>query len=243
MQWITHNRGIGFWLRAGLTASLALASCLAQTQLSLSAYRALGQVDLRQNGTNMVGAGTLNSPQSVTVDHNGHLYVADSQNHRVLAWTSAAGFQNGDPATLILGQPNSQQSNPLGIGTKGFNFPQSVSVDPVTGNLYVADLGDNRVLRFPAPFANPTRVEPDAVYGQPDFATRSPNSGGISEHFLYAPRGVALDAQGNLWVADTGNNRLLRFPVAVLNATNPAADLVLGQPDFHSAAPNRGAAL
>src|SRR5579872_7473005 len=105
MQWITHNRGIGFWLRAGLTASLALASCLAQTQLSLSAYRALGQMDLRQNGTNMVGAGTLASPQGVTVDHDGHLYVADTSNHRVLAWISATAFQNADPATLVLGQP------------------------------------------------------------------------------------------------------------------------------------------
>ena len=147
------------------------------------------------------------------------------------------------PRRIVLGQPNLQQSNQYGIGTKGFAFPFSVSVDPITGNLYVADLGNSRVLRFPKPFANPTRVEPDAVYGQPDFATRSPNSSGVTEHTMNAPRGVAVDGQGNLWVADTGNHRVLHFPAAVLNATNPAADFALGQPDLHSARANQGAAV
>src|SRR6266851_4431710 len=218
MQGIT-SIGFGYYcllalLMGGLSAAPVTAG---QAQLSLSAYRALGQADLRQNGVNMVGAGTLSSPQAVAVDHDGHLYVADTSNHRVLGWASAIGFQNGAPASIVLGQPNLQQSNQYGIGTKGFAFPWSVSVDPITGNLYVADLGNSRVLRFPKPFANPTRVEPDAVYGQPDFATRSANSSGITEHTMNGPRGVSVDGQGNLWVADTGNHRILHFPAAVLN--------------------------
>src|SRR5207245_3532000 len=60
---------------------------------------------------------------------------------------------------------------------------------------------------------------------------------------MNGPRGVAVDAQGNLWVADMGNNRILHFPAAVLNATNPAADFALGQPDLHSASPDHGAAV
>ena len=55
--------------------------------------------------------------------------------------------------------------------------------------------------------------------------------------------GIALDPQGNLWVADAGNNRVLRFPASQLAAgtIEPAADLVLGQPDFVSnGAPNCG---
>jgi len=223
---------------AGLAAPPGVSG---QTQISLSAYRGLGQTDLRHNGVNIVGAGTLSSPQAVAVDHDGHLYVADTSNHRVLAWASTTGFQNGDSATIVLGQPSPQQSNQYGIGTKGFSFPFSVSVDPITGNLYVADFGNSRVLRFPKPFANPTRVEPDAVYGQPDFATRSPNSSGITEHTMNGPRGVSVDGQGNLWVADTGNNRILHFPAAVLNATNPSADFALGEPDLHSANANHGA--
>ena len=211
-----------------------------QSTLSPSAYRALGQPDLRQNGVNIVDAGALFSPQAVAVDSAGHLFVADTFNHRVQAWTSASAFQNGDPAALTLGQSTARNSNQLGIGVKGFSFPWSVAVDPATGNLYVADVGNNRVLRFPKPFSNPARVEPSAVFGEPDFNTRTPNTGGISDHSMYAPRGVAFDSHANLWVADTGNNRVLRFPAAGLNDQKPAADLVLGQPDFHSSTANGG---
>lgn len=144
---------------------------------------------------------------------------------------------------MVLGQPNPKTSNALGIGSKGLVFPWSVAVDPVTGDLYVADFGDNRVLRFPKPFANPTRVEPDAVYGQPDFTTLTANSTGVTAHTMRGPRGVAFDGHGNLWVADTGNHRLLRFPAGVLNNSHPAADLVLGQIDFQSANPDRGGAV
>src|SRR5712691_3040415 len=128
MQGIT-SIGFGYYcllalLMGGLSAAPVTAG---QTQLSVSAYRALGQTDLRHNGVNIVGAGTLSSPQAVAVDHDGHLYVADTSNHRVLAWASATGFQNGDPATIVLGQPSPQQSNQYGIGAKGFSFPFSVS--------------------------------------------------------------------------------------------------------------------
>ena len=211
-----------------------------QAQLSLSAYRALGQADLQQNGVNGVGAASLSSPQAVAVDAGGHVYVADTSNHRVLGWTSAAGFHNGDAAALVLGQPTPQTFRPLGIGIKGFAFPWSVAVDPTTGNLYVADLGNSRILRFPQPFANPSVIEPDAVYGQPDFTPRPPNSNGVTAQIMNAPRGIAFDSHGNLWVSDTGNNRVLRFPAAVLSSKSPAADLVVGQPNLQSAAANAG---
>src|SRR5437899_3363537 len=117
-----------------VTASMAQTN--PQAVLSPSAYRALGQPDLRQNGVNMVAAGTLSGPSALALDANGHLYVADTFNHRVQAWVSSTAFQNGAPADLILGQPSPQHSNQLGIGVKGFSFPFSVAVDPISGNLY-----------------------------------------------------------------------------------------------------------
>ncbi|HKX00124.1 MAG TPA: NHL repeat-containing protein, partial [Bryobacteraceae bacterium] len=224
-------------------AIICPAQVVQQAVLSQSAYRALGQPDLRQNGVNMVAAGTLAGPQALALDSAGHLYVADTFNHRVQAWANAGAFQTGAPADLILGQPTPQHSNQLGIGVKGFSYPFDLAVNPTTMDLYVADYGDNRVLRFPKPFANPTRVEPDAVYGQPDFNTRTPDSSGVTARTMRGPRGVAFDGQGNLWVADAGNNRVLRFPAGVLNNSNPSADLVLGQPDFLSAGANRGGAI
>jgi len=243
MQWIKPSkwtyRGSCLWL----AATLGVSSWAGNAALSLSAYRALGQPDLRQNAVNMVGPAALNSPQAVAVDSSGHLYVADTLNHRVLGWENVASFQNGAPATLVLGQQNFQQTAPNGVGAKGLNGPGGLGVDPTTGNLYVADVGNNRVVRFPHPFASPSNVEPDAVYGQPDFIKRTANTGGISNKTMNVPRAVACDSHGDLWVSDTGNNRILRFPTAVLNATTTAADVILGQPNATSAKANRGGAV
>jgi uncharacterized protein (TIGR03437 family) len=210
-------------------------------QISASAYRVLGQPDLRLNGLNLVQGVELNSPAAIALDGRlgpVHLYVSDTRNSRVMAWEDARSYQNGDPPALVLGQPGPMFSNPLGIGSKGFNAPAGLAVDPFTGNLYVADFGNNRVLRFPAPFANPTRVEPDTVYGQPNFTT---GTAGVSKSSLNRPRAVAFDAAGNLWVADSGNHRILRFNAGVLDSlTPPDADMVIGQKDFTSGTANRG---
>ena len=145
-------------------------------QLSASAYRVLGQPDLRQNGVNLVQGVELYQPSGIALDARGgqtHIYIADTRNSRVMAWADIASYQIGDAPGVVLGQPGPQYSSPLGIGVKGFNTPLGLAVDPLTGNLYVADFNNNRVVRFLSPFANPTRIEPDAVYGQPNFNNRT----------------------------------------------------------------------
>jgi uncharacterized protein (TIGR03437 family) len=212
-------------------------------QVSPSAYRALGQADLRQNGINRLQGVELYSPSGIALDTREgttRLYIADTRNNRILAWADAKSYQTGDAPTLVLGQPGFQYSLPLGIGAKGLVSPTGMAVDPATGNLYVADFGNNRVVRFLNPFATPSRVEPDAVYGQANFSGRSANTGGISNNSLNAPRSVAFDPAGNLWIADTGNHRILRYNAAVLDNPQPEADIVLGQKDFLSSAANRG---
>lgn len=234
MRWKYRTRFL-----AVAAATLFAASLPAQ--VSRSAYRVLGQPDLRRNGVNLVQGLELNAPNAVATDARDgfiRLYVADTRNHRVLAWPDVRTFQNGDAPALVLGQPNPQSSSALGIGAKGFNGPVAVAVDPFTGNLYVADNLNHRVLRFPSPFANPGRVEPDAVYGQPSF-TPPTSAPPPSRATLNRPRGLAFDSQGNLWIADTGNHRIVRYSAASLDAVNPEADLVLGQRDFVSSGPNR----
>ena len=218
---------------------------VAPAQLSTSAYRALGQPDLRQNGVNMVRGMELNAPSGLALDARDgllHLYVADTRNHRIMAWRDARSFQRGAPADLVLAQPSPQHVGAFGIGARGLRFPLRPAVDPRTGNLYVTDFGNSRILRFPRPFGSTSRIEPDAVYGQPNFTTFDPNSSGITDHTLAAPSAVTFDSQGNLWVADTGNHRVLRFPAAVLDAREPRADLVVGQANFTAAIPNHGVA-
>ncbi len=219
-------------------------------QLSTTAYRVLGQPDLYQQGINTVQATSLNGPGGVALDFRGgktRLYIADTGNSRVLAWPDAHSYGIGDPPALILGQPGPTYSNPQGIGNQGFGFNPvaglgvaGLAVDPTTGDLYVADSANNRVLRFRDPFAN-SKVQPDAVYGQPDFNTLTANSSGIGTSSMYRPFAVACDAGGNLWVADTGNNRVLRFAANSLNSTPPPpADTVIGQKDFASYLPDAG---
>jgi uncharacterized protein (TIGR03437 family) len=215
-------------------------------QLSTSAYRVLGQPDLNQQGINTVQATSLSGPGGLALDSRGgkvRLYIADTGNSRVLAWPDVHSYGIGDPPALVLGQPGPAYSNPQGIGAQGFNTPLGLAVDPTTGDLYVADSANSRVLRFKNPFSN-SKVQPDSVYGQPDFNTLAANSTGVSASSMSKPRAVACDAAGNLWVADTGNNRVLRFGANSLNSTPPPpADTVIGQKDFASYAPDAGGAV
>jgi uncharacterized protein (TIGR03437 family) len=222
-----------------------VAVAASHAQVSSSAYRVLGQTDLHQNGLNLVQGIELNQPGGIALDPRGgqtHLYISDTRNSRVLAWGDAGSYQIGDAPTLVLGQPGPQYTNAQGIGTKGFNSPLGIVVNPLNGDLYVADFGNNRVLRFLAPFANPSRIEPDAVIGQPNFSNKT--AGSTSASTLNQPRMVAFDPAGNLWVTDAGNHRVLRFNASVLNGVaSPAADTVVGQRDFFSSAANAGGSV
>ena len=72
--------------------------------------------------------------------------------------------------------------------------------------LWVADTTNNRVLMFNPPFTN--GMNADLVVGQSDFNTQSY---GASMNRLRQPQGISFDPSGNLWVADSGNNRVLRY--------------------------------
>ncbi len=187
-----------------------------------------------------VSAQSLYKPGGIAVDPaSGRLYIADSYNHRVLSWPSAAAFVNHAAADMVFGQGGdftTNTANKGGISANSLNRPEGLIVDS-QGNLYVADRGNHRVLRFNNPPSGDTTA--DYVFGQGgDFTTNTANKGGISANSLSSPTGVAVDASDNLYVADTNNNRILKFDNPTSDAT---ADLVIGQPNFTSASSGAGA--
>jgi uncharacterized protein (TIGR03437 family) len=245
----TFSRAIG--LLIGLTGLAGALS--AQTTLNKNPSRAVGQpqLSLSSRNPNLIEGREFYAPQAVALDYTVNppvLYVSDFWNNRVLAWKNATGFTNGAKADFVIGQRDFFSTNRLGPGTavsSGLSLPTGLAVDK-SGNLFVIDTGNNRILRFPKPYAQ-TEQLPNLVIGQTSLNCATciqSNSGGISARtiavavnnnsLVYSP-GITFDTQGNLWFTDTGNNRVLRYPVSALgdNASNaPAADLVLGQLDF-----------
>lgn len=131
----------------------------------------------------------FNEPYGVAVDGQGNVYVADAGNHRIrkvsqrevstLAGSGTAGFADG-PA-------NAAQ----------FNQPMGLAVD-AQGNVYVADSSNHRIRRV-----SNRQVTTLAGSGELGFAD------GPAEQARFAlPAGVTVDAQGNVYVADTANNRI-----------------------------------
>lgn len=173
----------------------------------------------------------LNGPLAVAVDKtNDRVYVADSENNRVLWWNSSALLTNGQPADGVLGQPDFF-SNGAACTAHGMHTPCGIGIDGA-GNVWVADQDNNRVLKFNKPSA-PTGEEADIVLGQKDFTS---NMTGCSAINFNKPLGISLDRSGNVWIADTNNNRVLRFN-APTSVTGEDADMVLGQPNFTSLLP------
>ncbi len=180
------------------------------------------------------------------------VYVSDYNNNRVMGWKNATSFRNGDKADLIIGQSGSPFTTGIqGPGTNfssGLNSPAGLLVDP-NGNLYVVDQLNNRILRFPKPFAQQGGQFPDLYIGQLNTSSRSANfTGAVADQGLSLanspwPTGIAFDPQNNLWVVDGGNRRVLRFAAADVAAGGGPlrANLVLGQLDFTSVQPAVGA--
>ncbi len=138
---------------------------------------------------------SLNLPFDITVDAAGNLYIADKDNHRIrkvdtagiittVAGTEEAGFSgDGGPATDAK-----------------LNFPRDVAVD-VTGKLYIADT-ENFLVRKVSADGIISTVAGNGIF---KFAG---DGGPATSALMNNPTSVALDAAGNLYIADLSNSRI-----------------------------------
>ena len=236
-----------------IVAAAALAAATIGDRLGaatgdLIADQVLGQIDFTKAAANFVDATGMDAPHGIAVDSvAGRVYVADTSNSRVLGWASVASFVAGNPADLVVGQPdfNSSYANQgAGAGATTLNQPVSVAIDSAH-NLYVADTANNRITTYSDPFAarkatgQTASFAAQVVFGQSgDLMSSTMNDAGVSADSLSSPQGIAIDAAGNLFADDVGNNRILVYfkPLpasavkgAVGNIGDATADLVFGQ--------------
>lgn len=173
----------------------------------------LGQIRADQIEANLVDKDGFESPGSIAVDTRSsppHLYVLDAGNSRVLGWADAAGFANGQPADLVIGQPDRWASS-CNTGGRSlaslclyrYGLYNGIAVD-ARGTLWVADPGNQRVLGYLSPFTTDTVADRE-LGGAADSCRR----GGLRG--ICQPGGVAVDKAGNVYVADILKNRILEF--------------------------------
>jgi uncharacterized protein (TIGR03437 family) len=234
----------------------------------------IGQLDYKYNAPNLIvgsevflsGGLPSGAASGIVVDNSSnppHLYVADPGNNRILCFNSALSVGAGPSlpvADMVIGQPDLKTSEinyPGGMAGQptqmGLYNPIGVAVDN-TGNLYVADYGNGRVVRFPAPFSQAgcptacaTQASANLVLGQASFTSFIQNA---SANSMHSPWGVALFADvpnatplaGSLAVSDPAYNRILIFKRQASGdfTSGESASIVLGQSSFSGTAPGTG---
>jgi uncharacterized protein (TIGR03437 family) len=160
----------------------------------------------------------LNNPAAIALAVDGTVYIADTDNNRIRKLS-------GGILSTVAGDGLARFSGDGGPAlTASLNSPFGLAIDP-TGNLYVADTGNNRI----------RKITPDGLI--------STAAGNGTTAILNGPAGVAVDAAGALYIADTENHRVRKVTAAgvasVLAGTGtagatgdngPAASALLNRP-------------
>ncbi len=149
----------------------------------------------------------LDEPWDVAVDRRGNIYIADTKNHCI----RKVDVRTGNIST-IAGTGTAGYSGDGGSATAAeLNSPFSVIVDG-SGNVYIADSENNRIRRIDRAGIISTIAGTGAEsYGG--------DGGPAATAQLRGPRGVAVDGSGNVYIADTGNERIRRIDRAGIIST------------------------
>lgn len=150
----------------------------------------------------LAASAELYEPSGVAVDSAGSLYIADFENNRIRKVSNGA-------IVTIAGNGESGFSGDNGPATSAqLNYPIGVAVDSA-GNLYIADTNNNRIRKV-----SNGGITTVAGNGTPGF---NGDNGPATIAELYGPRGVAVDAAGNIYIADTSNQRIRKVSNGVIS--------------------------
>jgi sugar lactone lactonase YvrE len=145
--------------------------------------------------TDGTGSGArLYDPQNLAIDSSNNIYVADGMGNVVRRVTEAG------VVTTIAGSGSAGSADGAGTGAS-FNDPTGIAVDH-SGNIYVADYGNNEV-RMVTPAGVVTTIAGSTASGSSDGTGRVASFDG--------PAGVGVDSSGNIFVADSGNSTIRKI--------------------------------
>jgi sugar lactone lactonase YvrE len=166
----------------------------------ISTFAGNGTAVYSGDGGLATNAGLI-APSSVAVDSSGNVYIADPQAAVIRKVTSGfiSTFAGIGTATF------SGDGGPA--ASAGLNFPSAVAVDS-SGNVYIADTLNQRIRKISA--GNITTIA-----GISNLGFNGDNQSATLAS-LFAPQGVAVDAAGNVFIADTQNNRIRKVTAGVI---------------------------
>ncbi len=170
----------------------------------------LGQPDF-VTGSQSSGINGFQRVDGVAVSPTGSLFVACSRGNRVLRFDNAASLANGANASAVFGQADFDGEEE-GLSATQMYTPYGLTIAK-DDTLWVSDRDNNRLLRFDKASIKSSGAAADGVIGQADFVS---NLTDTTEQSLSYPNGNPfVDDQGALWVVDSSNYRILRFPAVI----------------------------
>jgi sugar lactone lactonase YvrE len=137
---------------------------------------------------------SFNLPTGLVIDSSNNIYICDLHNNRIRVMNSSGSV------STFAGNGNYGFADGTGLNTS-FYSPMSIAIDS-SNNIYVADHNNNRIRKI-TPNAVVTTI---AGNGTPSFA----DGNGTNASFYY-PSGIVIDSSNNIYVADTGNNRIRKI--------------------------------
>jgi sugar lactone lactonase YvrE len=173
--------------------------------LDISTVAGNGTNGFSGDGSTAINA-EMNSPTGLALDSAGNLYIADSLNCRIRKVTS------GGNISTIVGNGTLSYSGDGGLASQAqLNAPQGVAAD-AAGNLYVADTLNN-VVRKVSPNGTIANFAGNGGVGS------SGDGSAATSAQLHGPQGLAVDASGNVFIADTLNAKVRKVSASGIIST------------------------
>ncbi len=140
---------------------------------------------------------TLNSPEKLILDSSDNIYIGETGGNRVRKIDTSGNI------STIAGLGPTAVGDGGAAASSSLNTPYGAAAD-ASGNVYIADTAGNRVRRVDATTGNITTFAGTGTAGN------TGDGAAATSATLTAPRGVAVDSSGNVYIVDTGNQRVRR---------------------------------